>query len=116
MGFEMDGRRIRFSLPLPDPTAFTKHQVRVNATKSVTKDRSPEAARKAWEQACRQKFRRLALAVKAKLEAVESGISTFDQEFMAHIVMGNGMTIGEQLLPQLPGIIEKAKLPPLLQG
>ena len=42
---------------------------------------------------CRQRWRALNLAIKAKLEAVESGIVTFDQEFLAHIVGPSGQTV-----------------------
>jgi len=58
-------------------------------------------SRPAAEQACRQKWRALSLVVKAKLEAVESGITTFEDEFLAHIVLPNGQTVGEQALPRV---------------
>ena len=41
----------------------------------------------AHEQERRRLWRALLLNIKAKLEAVESGISVFDEEFMAHIVL-----------------------------
>lgn len=43
----------------------------------------------------------LLLAIRAKLEAVETGISTIESEFMAFVVMPNGQTIGERLTPML---------------
>lgn len=40
--------------------------------------------------------------VKAKLEAVVSGVSTFETESLAHIVvLSTGKTIGECIIPQL---------------
>ncbi len=118
VAFEMRERRIKFLLPLPDPTSrdYTHVVRKVNATKTAEVERTPEQCRAAWEQACRQRWRALALAIKAKLEAVESGISQFEEEFMANIVMDNGMTIGEGLLPQLGEVIECGKLPPMLPG
>lgn len=53
----------------------------------------------------RQRWRALLLTVKAKLEAVECGISTLEQEFLAFIVLPNSMTLGdwimENALPQI---------------
>lgn len=112
--FEMRDRRIRFILPLPERNAEEYTHRRVNQHATTTTPRSPEEAYKAWEQACRQKWRALALAVKAKLEAVESGISSFEEEFLAHIVLPTGLTIGQTIVPGLPQIVATGKLPPLL--
>jgi hypothetical protein len=56
----------------------------------------------------------LALCIKAKLEAVEAGIVTFDEEFFAHIVLPGGQTVGERLIPELGRALEGRPLPPLL--
>jgi len=69
---------------------------------------------KRWEQACRQRWRALALAIKAKLEAVESGITGFEEEFLSHIIMADGKTIGEHIVPQVAQLCSPAALPPLL--
>src|SRR3712207_3164132 len=62
VGFRMQGRQVRFVLPLPSKSEkrFTEHSRGL---------RSPEAAHKEWEQAVRQRWRALALVIKAKLEA-----------------------------------------------
>src|SRR4051812_43447758 len=73
-------RQIRFLLPLPDKNSRQFTHTTARQTK-----RSPEESHACWEQACRQKWRALALAIKAKLEAVDSGITSFEDEFMAHI-------------------------------
>ncbi len=41
----------------------------------------------------RQRWRALALVIKAKLEAVASGIVTFDEEFYAHMILPDGRTV-----------------------
>lgn len=51
--------------------------------------------------AIKQRWRALALIIKAKLEAVESGISEFDDEFLANIMLPDGATVGEWFRPQL---------------
>lgn len=107
IGFRMKELSILFRLPLPDMKDFArdgrKHQ------------RSPEKQMAAWEQACRQRWRALALAIKAKLESVETGITTFEQEFLAHVVTGSGRTIGELMVPELVRISQGASIP-LLEG
>lgn len=109
LGFQMKGRAIKFALPMParESREFTHTEAR--GTK-----RHPEDAQKAWEQAGRQRWRALALAVKAKLEAVESQITTFEEEFMAHIVLPNGKTVGQAMLPQIEQSYKDKKMPPLL--
>jgi hypothetical protein len=68
------------------------------------------------EQDQRQRWRALALAIKAKLEAVESGITTFEEEFMPHIVMPSGQTVGEWAVPQLRDLKEKGKFSTSISG
>jgi hypothetical protein len=66
------------------------------------------------EQACRQRWRALALAIKAKLEAVEAGITSFEDEFMAHIVLPDGSTFGRWARPQIAKVYEENTMPSLL--
>lgn len=47
------------------------------------------------EQAARQKWRALLLLVKAKLEAVDAKIATFEEAFVGDIVMPDGRTVWE---------------------
>lgn len=95
IGFSMEERQVRFVLDLPakDDREFTKTP--------TGKQRTGDAAHKAWEQACRQRWRALALVIKAKLEAVESGISIFEDEFMANIVLPGGMTVSQEIRPKI---------------
>lgn len=77
--------------------------------------RTPEATLKEWEQACRQRWRALALVVKAKLEAVEAGITLFEAEFMAHIVLPSGETVGEWMGPQIEEAYASGLMPQEMQ-
>jgi hypothetical protein len=63
------------------------------------------------EQQQRQRWRALTLVIKAKLEAVESGIATIEEEFLPHIVVPGGGTFGEWAVPQLRVIKEEGRLP-----
>lgn len=109
IAFEAQGRRVQFELKLPSKSEFaTRTQY------GRTYERTPEDIERRWEQACRQRWRALALVVKAKLEAVECGIASFESEFLANIVLANGKTVGKWLLPQLDDHYSKGKMPPLL--
>ena len=109
--FSMDERRLKFVLPLPkrDARQFT------HSPKQGYK-RSDADAYKAWEQATRQRWRALALVVKAKLEAVETGITSFESEFMAHIVMPDGKTVAEHAMPMIAAAYQSGKVQALLPG
>lgn len=110
VAFAAKGLRIRFEITLPDLNdrefQFTQHKSPMR--------RSPEAQKKAHEQAIRQRWRALALVIKAKLEAVEAEISTFEEEFMAHIVLPGGSTVGKHLLPSIAKAYETGEMPALL--
>lgn len=107
IGFTMQGRQVKFVLPMPDKAdpQFTRHS---------KGPRSPDAALAQWEQACRQKWRALLLVIKAKLEAVESGISVFEDEFLANIVLPGGQLVGQWMRPQIAHAYETREMPPML--
>lgn len=88
--FEMAHRRIKIVLPMPDKSG------------------------RRYDQLCRSRWRCLVLVIKAKLESVASGITTLEQEFLAHIVLPNGSTIGQAILPQIDASYRENKMPPLL--
>lgn len=109
LAFAVEGRQVRFELPLPDRTSpeFTR-------TSSGKQARTPKAASEAYDQAVRQRWRALALVIKAKLEAVAAGIVTFDDEFLAHLVLPNGSTVAQELAPRLALAYESGTVPALL--
>ena len=109
VAFEMASRRVMFKLPMPDKKA--KEFV---LTPGGKRQRTPQDALKAWEQACRQRWRALALVIKSKLEAVESGITVLEDEFLAHIVLPDGQTVGTAMRPQIEAAYQSGKMPPLL--
>jgi hypothetical protein len=112
IAFRLNNRVIQFVLPLPD-----KNDEAFKLTPTGRRRRNPEDAYKEWEQACRQRWRALNLAIKAKLEAVECGITSFEEEFLAHIVLPGGKgTVGEWLVPQLNKAYEQGKMPRLIEG
>lgn len=99
--FEMTGRRIKIVIPLP---VYGK-----------AKDKKGYAmSEKQCEQSIRSKWRALLLAIKAKLECVDSGITTLEQEFLAHIVLPDGQTVGDVTMPQIEHSYLTGSMPPLL--
>lgn len=109
IGFKLGDRFMKFIVPLPRKDDKDFHRTPGRGYKRTTK-----AAYKAWEQACRQRWRALALVIKAKLEAIESGISDIDTEFMAYIMLPDGQTVGEHMLPQIALTYENGKMPQML--
>lgn len=109
IGFSLADRQIRFILPLPDKQDKTFWYTPERRTK-----RTEKQAYEAWEQACRSKWRALYLIIKAKLEAVSSGISTVEREFFYDIVLPDGKTVGEFMSPQIQTAYKTGEMPPLL--
>lgn len=105
IAFKANDRTVRFVVPIPDrdefkttPTGQYRHSAQVD---------------KAYDQGIKQRWRALSLVIKAKLEAVESGVVTFEDEFLAHFVLPGGETVGDAILPDLDRALEQG-LPPLL--
>jgi len=107
--FKTEDRQVKFILPLPN-----KKSPEFSLTPEKRRRRSQEQIEKAYEQAVRQRWRALSLVIKAKLEAVETGITSFDSEFMAHLVLPNGATIGEFMQPQIINAYETGRMPKML--
>jgi hypothetical protein len=106
--FDMLNRRVRFVLKMPDKNG---HEIACTPT---GRKRKPNQVQEAYEQATRQHWRALALVIKAKLEAVESSISEFEEEFLAHIVLPNNTTVGQFMRPQIELAYGSGKMPPML--
>lgn len=87
IAFQMHGRRIMFHLPL---------------NKNDT------------DQKRRSRWRGVLLCIKAKLEAVDAGIETFEQAFLAHVMMPDGQTVGEHTKPMIAKSYESGTMQPLL--
>lgn len=97
IGFNMQDRFVEFRLPLPNRSDFARDRSGYS--------RSHTATEKAYEQGLRSAWRALLLCIKAKMESVESGIESFEQAFLAHIMVSDGSggttTIGKVMIPQI---------------
>lgn len=106
IGFRMNNRMLRFIVPLPDKSEFQ--------WTPQGRRRTTSSSQTAYDQACRQRWRALALVIKAKLEAVECGITSFEEEFLAHIMLPDGQTVGQFMLPQVEQAYLTGAMPVLL--
>jgi hypothetical protein len=84
--FEAKDRRLRFDLPLPAGEGDKEQKLR------------------------RQKWRALLLCIKAKLESVASGIESFEEAFLAHVVLPNGQTVADHIAPRIAESYEGNKM------
>ncbi len=118
VAFHLNGRSIRFKLPLPrkDEERFTHWRV-VNQRGPVGSltPRTPDAAANLWVQACRERWRQLQLCIKAKLVSVEEGVELFDDAFLSQIVTPDGTTVGDKVKPQMAALMDGKPLRPLIE-
>jgi hypothetical protein len=80
--FEAEGRRLRFNVPLEQGV-------------------SPKAVRSR-----NQRWRELLQCIKAKLDSVTSGIESFMEAFLSHVVMPDDRTVYEHIAPRIAGAAE----------
>ncbi len=88
--FRLDDRVIRFTITLPNEKKLGRAE--------------------RYERAERQIWRALLLVIKAKLESVENQIESFEEAFMAHIVMPNDQTVAEIIRPQIAESYKSGKM------
>lgn len=88
--FTIADRMVRFRVPFE---TMDDMPTRDGRNRSLTKQQRESRL----NQSRRQRGRALLLTVKAKLESVESGIETFEQAFLAHVVMADGKTVYERI-------------------
>jgi hypothetical protein len=92
----LNNKLLRFALPMPN------------------QEERGFRSQSGYEQEVRRRWRALSLVIKAKLEAVSSGIAAFEEEFLAHIVMPDGKTVAEHTLPLIETTYKSGKAPAAL--
>jgi hypothetical protein len=86
LAFRLNGRHIRFSLPLGKLT----------------------------DQIVRSRWRAMLLVIKAKLEAIDIGILTVEDAFLADTVLPDRQTVAEYMAHQIESVYSTGNMPPLL--
>lgn len=93
--FKKGERTFKINVPNPNPDDFSTD------TKYV--------------QARRQRWRILLLSIKAKLEEIEAGLISFDDQFLSYMALPNGTTVGEFMkLPENVAKLSQTQMPKLL--
>jgi len=95
--FKKDDHLYKINVPNPDRNGFTTDVM--------------------YEQARRQRWRILLLSIKAKLEEIEAGLISFDDQFLAYMALPDGSTVGDFMrLPENAKRLSKTQMPKLLVG
>lgn len=95
--FERDGWAVQMHVRMPTEEDAAK----IKNPRGRYRGPADASQRAAWlEQQTKERWRQLLLVLKAKFTAYEHKIETFEQLFMAHLVVG-GQSVGERLLPAL---------------
>lgn len=94
IGFTYKKRVIKIGVPLPDSQTFhTKIK---------------------YEQEHRRLWRVLVIGLKAKLELVDAGLSSFEDEFLAQTCLPNGETVSQYYQPLIEGAVKEGTMPKAL--
>lgn len=89
VAFRLTGRNYVLRLPFPGDEELVKD--------SAGRKRGAAAVVVARDQTIRERWRALVLLVKAKIVAIDTGITTPESEFLAHAMLPTGQTLGEHL-------------------
>ena len=100
IGFKYKGRCIKYNVPLPERGKYPQNKT----------------GEQKWEKECRRSWRVLLLLIKAKLEAITAGHTTFEDEFLAQTCITGGQTVSEKLQPQIESMLHTGEMPLLLTG
>lgn len=104
--FSVHGRHIKFSIPLA-----TDYQGPLKSGNGRAVD--GEAV---IRQQNNQKGRALLLVIKAKLESVTSNVETFEEAFLANIVLSGGETVYQRARPAIDAEYSTGVAAPFLLG
>jgi len=88
--FQMHGRMVRFRVQL-QPLSVVPNRAGNGPW------RTDQQRKKVLDQMHRQRARALLLVIKAKLESIESEVETFEEAFLANVVLSNGQTVFERI-------------------
>lgn len=105
--FSAHGRQVRFVVSIPDPSSFTRTPSGRIRTKTQAQSQYEAEIRRLW--------RSLVLMVKAKIDAIESGIATFDEEFLPYVVLPDGKTVFEETAGAIEAAYATGRVRPILQ-
>lgn len=95
IGFRYQGKVYKMNVPRPERDNF--------------------GTEKQYEQAIRQRWRILYMSIKMKLEEIEAGVISFEDQFLAQMSLPDGRTVSDFMkLPENVKRLEKTQMPKLL--
>jgi len=103
--FFLHDRMIRFRVNLPEPAGTRGFRAATAAEQRASQERRH-----------RQRARALLLVIKAKLESVESEVETFEEAFLANVVMADNRTVYERISAPIAAEYDSAQPQLLLPG
>jgi hypothetical protein len=92
VAFTLGGLQVRMELPMPAREHFKDHRARNGVVVS---------GQRAYDEEVARRWRALLLVVKAKLVAVDEGITSLEREFLADTLLATGRTVLEQIRPAI---------------
>ena len=110
IGFVYNGIRIQMSVPLPD-----REDPKFASTPTGRTTRSDSRAFNEWQKEIRRRWRSLCLVIKALLVGVDDGVLRFEEAFLPYVVMGDGLTICQHVLPHMQKALESGRMPNTLR-
>jgi hypothetical protein len=103
--FQLHDRMFRFDVRLPSTAEF-------RITKGRSK-RNDADARAAADKEHMRLWRARLLIIKAKLELISEGESTVESEFLSDMMLADGSTVRETILPKIDASYESGRMPKL---
>lgn len=91
--FEVKNRAVRLKVMRPDRKDFVYD--------AAGRYRDASGQERAAEKEWMRRWRTLLIVIKGKFELVDSGIVTFEEEWLPYLVTKNGGTVYEEMLPAL---------------
>ena len=106
--FEVNNRQYKLKVTAPDRDSkemMYTEKGRIRAESNIET---------VYQQAVRQRWRVLVLLLKAKLESIELGYSTIEDEFLAYSLLRDGRTLGEAVEQMPESLMSKSPVAALL--
>lgn len=95
IGFKYEGHVYKHNVPMPS--------------------RDDYGTDRQYEQAIRQRWRIFYMSLKMKLEEIQSGGISFEDQFLSMMTLPNGSTVAEFLrLPENVALLSRSEMPKLL--
>lgn len=94
-----------------------KHEGRVYKHNIKTPEKTYDMSEAKYQRAIRQRWRILYMSLKMKLEEIDDGNISFEDQFLAQMCLPNGTSVSDFMkLPENIAKLEKAEMPKMLTG